>query len=100
MLLRRRSYSPINNIRKGEVYPAVMVTSGLYDPRVQFWEPLKYTQKLRELVAQREDRPVVHRVQMSAGHGGISGRFEALKEEAMKFAFALHQLGVSIGTTS
>jgi oligopeptidase B len=91
------SYSPMNNIKQGAKYPAMMVTSGLHDPRVQYWEPLKYVQKVREL-ASRDDpaRPVVHRVQMSAGHSSVSGRFQALNEEAVKFAFALHQLGFKL----
>lgn len=61
-----RSYSPINNLIPGALYPSVLVTSGLYDPRVQYFEPAKYVQRLRS-VRGSSDRPVLHRVQLSAG---------------------------------
>lgn len=80
------SYSPYDNIEKKD-YPAMLVTSGLHDSQVQYWEPTKYVAKLREL--QTNDTPILLHTNMEAGHGGASGRFEALKEIALEYAFIL-----------
>ncbi|MBD3637069.1 MAG: S9 family peptidase [Crocinitomicaceae bacterium] len=78
------SYSPYDNIQKMD-YPAMLVTSGLHDSQVQYWEPTKYVAKLREY--KTNDAPILLFTNMEAGHGGASGRFEALKEIALEYAF-------------
>lgn len=80
------SYSPYDNL-EAKSYPAMLVTSGLHDSQVQFWEPTKYVAKLREL--KTDDNVVLLHTNMDAGHGGASGRFEALKEVALEYAFIL-----------
>ena len=87
-----RRYSPYDNVR-AQAYPAMLVISGLYDPRVAFWEPTKWVAKLR---AHKTDaNPLLLRMQMSAGHGGGSGRYEQYREAAFRYAFMLDQLGVT-----
>jgi oligopeptidase B len=80
------SYSPYDNLEKKD-YPAMLVTSGLHDSQVQYWEPTKYVAKLREL--KTDNNPVLLKTNMEAGHGGASGRFEALKEVALEYAFIM-----------
>lgn len=80
------SYSPYDQIEK-KAYPPILVTSGLYDSQVQYWEPTKYVARLREL--KTDDHPVLLRTNMDAGHGGAAGRFEALKELAEEYAFII-----------
>jgi oligopeptidase B len=79
-----RSYSPYDQLQSG-VYPPMMVTAGLNDPRVTYWEPAKYVAKLRTL--KTDNNPLLLKTNMGAGHGGQSGRFEALKELAEEYAF-------------
>ena len=86
-----RSYSPYDQVR-AQAYPPMMVTAGLNDPRVTYWEPAKWVAKLREL--KTDDNTLIFKTNMGAGHGGKSGRFESLKETAEEFAFILWQLGV------
>ena len=86
-----RSYSPYDQV-SAQAYPPIMVTAGLNDPRVTYWEPAKWVAKLREL--KTDDNVLVLKTNMGAGHGGKSGRFESLKETAEEFAFILWQLGV------
>ncbi|PEQ14158.1 S9 family peptidase [Novosphingobium sp. PC22D] len=86
-----RSYSPYDNVR-AQAYPPLMVTAGLNDPRVTYWEPAKWVARLREL--KTDDNELILKTNMGAGHGGKSGRFESLKETAEEFAFILWQLGV------
>jgi oligopeptidase B len=81
-----KSYSPYDNVRS-QAYPALFITSGLYDPRVPYWESAKWTAKLRE--HQTAPNPILLKVELHAGHGGPSGRYEALKEVAEEFAFVL-----------
>ena len=87
-----RSYSPYDQVAK-QHYPPLMVTAGLNDPRVTYWEPAKWVAKLREL--RTNDAELILKTNMGAGHGGKSGRFESLKETAEEFAFILWQLGVA-----
>lgn len=86
------SYSPYDNVR-AQAYPAMLVTTALYDSQVQYYEPAKWVARLR---ATKTDRnPLLFKINMDAGgHGGRSGRFEAMKELAEEYAFILHQLGV------
>ena len=79
-------YSPYDNIDYLS-YPSILVTSGLWDSQVQYYEPSKYVAKLREY--NRSFNPILMKVNLSAGHGGVSGRFESLKEIAMEYAFLL-----------
>ncbi|WP_374529202.1 S9 family peptidase [Novosphingobium sp.] len=86
-----RSYSPYDQVR-AQAYPPLLVTAGLNDPRVTYWEPAKWVAKLREL--KTDSNELLLKTNMGAGHGGKSGRFESLKETAEEFAFILWQLGV------
>ncbi len=86
-----RSYSPYDNVR-AQAYPPLLVTAGLNDPRVTYWEPAKWVARLREL--KTDDNELLLKTNMGAGHGGKSGRFESLKETAEEFAFILWQMGV------
>ncbi len=85
------SYSPYDNVARKE-YPAMLVTSGLWDSQVQYWEPAKWVAKLRALKS--DDRPLLLRTNMEAGHGGKSGRFERYREVAEEYAFVLWQAGI------
>jgi oligopeptidase B len=87
-----RSYSPYDQI-KAQAYPPLLVTAGLNDPRVTYWEPAKWVAKLREL--KTDDNELLLKTNMGAGHGGKSGRFESLRETAEEFAFILWQLGIA-----
>ena len=90
-----KSYSPYDNLRETS-YPATLVTGGLNDPRVSYWEPAKWVAKLRSL--NRGDRPIVLKTQMGAGHSGPSGRYESWREEAFVMAFVISRLGLDFGT--
>lgn len=81
-----KSYSPYDNV-VAKNYPNMLVTTGLHDSQVQYWEPAKWVAKLREL--KTDDHVLLLHTNMDAGHGGASGRFEALKEIAMDYAFLL-----------
>jgi oligopeptidase B len=84
------SYSPYDNVRAQD-YPAMLVTTGLHDSQVQYFEPAKWVAKLR---ATKTDRnPLLFKINMSAGHGGRSGRFESMQETAEEYAFILSRLG-------
>ena len=87
-----RSYSPYDQVR-AQAYPPLLVTAGLNDPRVTYWEPAKWVAKLREL--KTDSNELLLKTNMGAGHGGKSGRFESLRETAEEFAFILWQLGVA-----
>lgn len=86
-----RSYSPYDNVR-AKRYPALYVTTGLNDSQVQYFEPAKWVAKLR--ATKTDGNPLLFKINMSAGHGGRSGRFESLKETAEEYAFLLNLLGV------
>jgi oligopeptidase B len=85
------SYSPYDQVQR-QAYPPLLVTAGLNDPRVTYWEPAKWVAKLREL--KLGDSELLLKTNMGAGHGGKSGRFESLREVAEEYAFILWQLGV------
>jgi oligopeptidase B len=86
---RIHSYSPYDQVR-AQAYPPLMVTAGLNDPRVTYWEPAKWVARLRAV--KTDANPLLLKTNMGAGHGGKSGRFESLKETAEEFAFILWQL--------
>ncbi|HEX5775544.1 MAG TPA: S9 family peptidase [Caulobacteraceae bacterium] len=79
-------YSPYDNIA-ARPYPAILATGGLSDPRVTYWEPEKWVARLREHTT--SGNPVLLKINMDAGHGGASGRFDFLKEIALDYAFAI-----------
>jgi oligopeptidase B len=85
------SYSPYDNLRKTD-YPNLLITTGLNDPRVSFWEPAKFTAKLREL--KTDDNLVLFYVNYDSGHAGASGRYDYIKEIALDYAFLMDRLGV------
>jgi oligopeptidase B len=85
------AYSPYDNVR-AQGYPHILAVAGLTDPRVTYWEPAKWVAKLREL--RTDDRLLLLRTNMDAGHAGASGRFERLKEVALAYAFALKIAGL------
>ncbi len=87
-----KSYSPYDNVEAKD-YPAMLVTGGLNDPRVQYWEPAKWVAKLR--ATKTGDQPLLLKMEMGAGHAGPSGRYHAWRDEAFVLAFLLDQLGVS-----
>ena len=86
-----KSYSPYDNIEK-KAYPNILVTSGYWDSQVQYWEPAKYVAKLRDF--KTDNNLLLFWCNMDAGHGGKSGRFEALKEVALEYAFMMDLVGI------
>ena len=80
------SYSPYDQV-EAKAYPPILATGGLSDPRVTYWEPAKWAAKLREFST--GDAPILLKINMEAGHGGASGRFDFLKEIALDYAFAI-----------
>ena len=81
-----KSYSPYDNV-KPQKYPNILITTGLHDSQVQYWEPAKWVAKLRD--KKTDTNKLLFKINMKAGHGGASGRFEALKEDAEEYAFLL-----------
>jgi oligopeptidase B len=86
-----RQYSPYDNVAP-RAYPPVLVTTGLNDSAVQFWEPVKWALRLRE--ATTSGQTILLRTEMGAGHQGPSGRYAAWREEAFVLAFVLHAVGI------
>jgi oligopeptidase B len=87
-----KSYSPYENI-EAKAYPNLLITTGLHDSQVQYFEPAKWVAKLR--ATQTGDRVILLKTNMEAGHGGASGRFDYLKEVALEYAFLLSLEGIS-----
>merc|ERR1719491_1450223 len=87
-------YSPINNIQQGAKYPACLLTGGLHDPRVQYWELAKHAAEQRYRMAP-ESGPTCIKIDMTAGHFSASDRYKYLKELAFDYAFLLDQLGLA-----
>lgn len=85
------SYSPYDNV-KAQAYPNMYITTGLNDSQVQYWEPAKWTAKLRAM--KTDSNIIVFETEMSSGHGGRSGRFDSLKQLASQFAFILRLEGI------
>lgn len=86
-----KSYSPYDNVEAKD-YPTMLITAGLNDPRVQYWEPAKWTARLRAL--RTDNNIMLLKTNMGTGHGGPSGRYDYLKEIAFDYAFVLHMLGM------
>lgn len=87
-----KSYSPYDNI-EAKKYPNMLVTTGLHDSQVQYWEPAKWVAKLREY--KMDNNKLLLHTDMDSGHGGASGRFESLKEVALEYAFLLDLEGIN-----
>jgi len=85
-----KSYSPYDNV-SAQAYPAMLITGGLTDPRVTYWEPAKWTAKLR--ATKTDDKLLLMKMNMGAGHGGKSGRWNSLYEVAEAYTFVITQLG-------
>ncbi len=85
------SYSPYDNVEAKD-YPAMLITTGLHDSQVQYWEPAKWAAKLRSL--KTDNNPLYLKTEMDYGHGGASGRFEGFKEVALEYAFMLDEMGM------
>ncbi len=86
-----KSYSPYDNV-VAKNYPALMVTTGLHDSQVQYWEPAKWVAKLRDL--KTDGNTLIFRINMDYGHGGASGRFQWIEETALEYAFIFDLLGM------
>ncbi len=86
------SYSPYDNVT-AQAYPSMLVTTGLHDSQVQYYEPAKWVAKLRAVGI--GDNPLIFKINMEAGHGGKSGRFRRLEEEALAYAFFLDLVGIT-----
>jgi oligopeptidase B len=76
---------------KRQAYPAILALAGLTDPRVTYWEPAKWVARLREM--KTDDRLLILKTNMDAGHGGSAGRFDRLQETALAAVFALKAVG-------
>ncbi|RIH89469.1 S9 family peptidase [Calidithermus roseus] len=86
-----KSYSPYDNVQAKD-YPHLLVTTGINDPRVAYWEPAKWVARLREL--KTDGNVLLLKTHMGAGHGGSSGRYDRLKEVALEYAFLLDKVGL------
>ena len=86
-----RTYSPYDNLKPG-AYPAMLLETGINDSQVSYWEPTKYVAKLRTL--KTDANPLLLQVNLDAGHGGASGRFDALRELSLTYTFMLDQWGL------
>ncbi len=84
------SYSPYDNVTS-QKYPNMLVTTGLWDSQVQYWEPAKWVAKLRDI--KTDDNQLLLHINMEAGHGGASGRFKRYKIIALEYAFMLDLVG-------
>ena len=87
------SYSPYDNVEQKQ-YPNVLVTSGLHDSQVQYWEPTKWVAKLRDL--KTDSNKLLLKTNTDAGHSGASGRFESLKDVAFEYCFIFDLLEISL----
>jgi oligopeptidase B len=85
------AYSPYDQVKKQD-YPAMLVTTGLHDSQVQYFEPAKWVAKLREM--KTDDHILLLKVNMEAGHGGVSGRFQRYRETSLVYAFLFNQVGI------
>ena len=80
------AYSPYDNVTS-QYYPALLVLAGLHDSQVQYWEPAKWVAKLRAF--KTDNRPLLLKTNMDAGHGGVAGRYRRYREVALQYAFLL-----------
>jgi oligopeptidase B len=87
-----KGYCPYTNLAPKE-YPAILVKTSFHDSQVMYWEPAKYVARLRTL--KTDANRLLLKTNMAAGHGGASGRYDALREAAFDYAFALGQMGIA-----
>jgi oligopeptidase B len=87
-----RAYCPYSNLAR-QAYPALLVKTSFHDSQVMYWEPAKYVARLRANA--NSDRPVLFKINLGAGHGGPSGRYDFLREVAFDYAFILTELGLA-----
>jgi oligopeptidase B len=88
------SYSPYDNVAP-KPYPAVLATTGFFDSQVSYWEPAKWVQRLRDnTTSDPTSRPILLKINLEAAHGGASGRYERMEEDAFRYAWVLDQLGI------
>jgi oligopeptidase B len=86
-----KRYSPYDNVQPRD-YPPLLITAGLNDPRVQYWEPAKWTARLRTV--KTGDAPLLLKTDMSSGHSGLTDRYDELGEAAFEYAFILSRFGI------
>jgi oligopeptidase B len=86
-----KGYDPYSNLER-KPYPTMLVKTSLNDSQVMYWEPAKYVAKLRTL--KTDANPLLLKINMGAGHGGASGRYDYLREIALDYAFLLSHLGI------
>jgi len=86
------SYSPYDNVESKD-YPNLLVTTGLHDSQVQYWEPAKWVAKLRAMKTGEDT--LLLKTEMEAGHGGVSGRYKQYEDIAFRFAFLIDQAGIT-----
>ena len=84
-------YSPYDNLKKG-AYPAILVKTSFNDSQVMYWEPAKYVAKMR--ATRNDNKTLILKTNMGAGHGGASGRYDRLHEAAFDYAYILNQVGI------
>lgn len=89
---RIKAYAPYENVR-AQAYPAILAVAGYHDSRVQYWEAAKWVAKLR--ASRTDDHLLLLKTEFGAGHGGMSGRYQALKDVALEYAFLLKVLGLA-----
>ena len=87
-------YSPVNNVKKGAKYPACLMTGGLHDPRVQYWEPAKMVAEVRHQAGEGSG-PICLKLDMAAGHFSASDRYKYYRELAVDWAFILENVGLA-----
>jgi oligopeptidase B len=87
-----KTYSPYDNLEK-RAYPSILVTTSLNDSQVMYWEPAKYVARLRTL--KTDSNPLLLKVNMGAGHGGASGRYDRFREIAFQYAWLMQQAGIA-----
>jgi oligopeptidase B len=87
-----KSYSPYDNL-ESRAYPAILVTTSLNDSQVMYWEPAKYVARLRRV--KKDSSPLLLKVNMGAGHGGSSGRYDKLHDTAFEYAWLMSQVGIT-----
>ena len=86
-----KSYSPYDNIKE-QAYPNMLISGGLHDSQVQYWEPAKWVARLRKM--NKGENVIYLSINMDAGHGGASGRYKSLKEKALEYAFIIDLAGL------
>ncbi len=91
-----KSYSPYDHVTAQD-YPHILITAGLNDPRVHYWEPAKWSAKLR--AARTDDNQLILKTNMGAGHGGASGRYGRYEELAFEYAFIIDRIGIPSAST-